>query len=77
MDELIKRLQERAGLSEEQARQAATVVADFMQEHLSGDQLQQIAGQIPGLGRFAGNLPDNAGEQLGGFLRRFGGQKQE
>lgn len=77
MNELIERLQERAGLSREQAEKAANVVAGFLEERVSGEQLQALAGKLPGLGGFADKIPDDAGAQLGGTLRGFLGKKDD
>lgn len=68
MNELVQRLMERANLSQEQAEKAAGVVADFLREHASGDQLQGLMGRIPGLGAHADKIPDDAGDRAAGFL---------
>lgn len=69
MDDLIQQLQARAGLSPDQARQAAGVVAEFLQNKVDAEQLQAIAGRIPGLGSYANQIPDNIGDTLGGAAR--------
>jgi hypothetical protein len=75
VDELIQRLQEKAGLSPEQAQKAAGVVAEFLETKVSGEQLQAIAGNIPGLGAYADRIPDNIGETLGGAARNLFGKR--
>ncbi len=74
MDELKQRLMERAHLSPEQAEQAVGVVADFLREHATGDQLQGLASRIPGLGAHAEQIPGDAGsraaDMLGGLFKR-------
>lgn len=76
MDELIEQLKDRAGLTDEQAEKAAGVVADFLESKLSSDQIKDVAGQIPGLGQFATNLPDDIGPTLGKQIRgMFGGDR--
>lgn len=75
MDELIEKLQSQAGLSPEQAQKAAGVVADFLETKMSGEQLQNIAANIPGLGQFSDNIPSDIGNKLGGMLRGFGDKK--
>ncbi|HUG13976.1 MAG TPA: DUF2780 domain-containing protein [Thermomicrobiales bacterium] len=75
MDELIEKLKSQAGLSPEQAKKAAGVVADFLETKMSGDQLQSLAANIPGLGQFSNKIPDDAGEKLGGMLRGFRDKK--
>ena len=69
MNELIEKLQSKAGLSREQAEKAANVVAEFLENKVSGEQLQQIAGRIPGLGTHADKIPDDVGDRLGGLAR--------
>ncbi len=63
MDELVKLVQQKAGISEDQARQAVTVVLNFLKERLP----QPIASQVDGVL----NNPGIAGA-LGGM---FGGKK--
>lgn len=74
MNELIQRLMDRANLSEEQAEKAAGVVADFLREHASGDQLRGLASKIPGLAEHAdkipGDLGNRAADMLGGFFKK-------
>jgi hypothetical protein len=68
MNDLVRRLMERANLSQEQAEKAAGVVADFLGEHASGDQLQGLAGRIPGLGQHADKIPGDIGNKAADFL---------
>ena len=75
MDDLIQQLQAKAGLSSEQAQKAANVVAEFLENKVDADQLQAIAGRIPGLGAHAGKIPDNIGDTLGGAARGLFGKK--
>ena len=63
MDELVKLVQQKTGISEEQARTAVTTVISFLKERLPAP----IAGQVEGLL----NNPGAAGA-LGGL---FGGKK--
>lgn len=71
MNELVRRLMERANLSEEQAEKAAGVMADFLREHASGEQLQGLASKIPGLGAHADNIPTDLGNRAADFLGGF------
>ena len=75
MDDLIKQLQAKAGLSPDQAQKAANVVAEFLENKIDADQLQAIAGRIPGLGAHADKIPDNIGDTLGGAARGLFGKK--
>ena len=65
MDELIKRVTEKAGISEEQARTAVTTVTGFLKEKLPAP----IAGQIDNLMSGAGGITDT----LGGVAAKVGG----
>ena len=66
MDELIKRITEKTGISEDQARSAINTVSGFLKEKLPAP----IAGQIDNvLG--GGGMSDtlgNAASKLGGML---------
>ena len=75
MDDLMQQLQAKAGLSSEQAQKAAGVVADFLENKIDADQLQALAGRIPGLGAHADKIPDNIGDTLGGAARNLFGKK--
>ncbi len=63
MDELVKLVSQKAGISEDQARQAVTVVINFLKERLPAPIAAQVDGVI--------NNPGIAGA-LGGL---FGGNK--
>lgn len=76
MDDLIQQLQAKAGLSPDQAKKAASVVAEFLENKVDADQLQAIAGKIPGLGAYADKIPDNIGDTLGGAARGLFGKKE-
>lgn len=75
MNDLMQQLQAKAGLSPEQAQKAVGVVADFLENKIDAEQLQAIAGRIPGLGAYADNIPDNIGDTLGGATRNLFGKK--
>lgn len=45
MDELVKLVSQKTGISEDQARQAVTVVVNFLKERLPAP----IAGQVDGV----------------------------
>jgi hypothetical protein len=75
MDDLIQDLQSKAGLSPEQAQKAAGVVAEFLENKVSDEQLRSIAGQIPGLSQYSSKLPDDLGDKLGGMARGLMGRR--
>ncbi|NPA26449.1 MAG: HU family DNA-binding protein [Chloroflexi bacterium] len=61
MDELIKQLSQKVGISEEQARMALNVVLEYLKDKLPGP----IAEQVEGLFKDGGDGPD-----LGGMLKK-------
>ncbi|MBN1136412.1 MAG: DUF2267 domain-containing protein [Anaerolineae bacterium] len=63
MDELIKLVTSKAGISEAQAKQAIETVMGFLKDKLPGP----LAGQIDGL--LKGNLGDVT-KGLGGLLKK-------
>jgi len=63
MDELIKLVTSKAGISEAQAKKAVETVLSFLKDKLPGP----LAGQIDGL--LKGNLSD-ATKGLGGLLKK-------
>ena len=79
MDELIKQVSERAGISETQARSAVDTVVGFMKERLPAP----IAGQVDNvlnssagaIGSGIDAVADQAGDMLGGLGGMFGGKK--
>jgi hypothetical protein len=80
MDELVKQVVERTGISEAQAQTAVTTVLGFLKNKLP----EPIAGQLDGLlggaagaaGGLAGGLGGAAGDVLGGIGGMFGGKKE-
>lgn len=72
MDQLMEQLQSKAGLSPEQAEKAVAVVTEFLAKNMSDEQIQQIAGQIPGIGKYADKLPEGLGDKLGGMFGKRG-----
>ena len=76
MDELIKQVVERTGISEQQARGAVETVLGFLKTRLP----EPIAGQLDslagGAGGALGGIADKAGDVLGGLGGMFGGNKE-
>ena len=77
MEELIKKLQEGAGLGEDAAKKVVGIVSEFLKEKLPGglgDQVTGILGgglgQVGGLAEKAGDVAKNLGDLLKG-----GGEK--
>jgi hypothetical protein len=66
MDELVKMVSDKVGISEDQARQAVEVVMDYLRDKLPAP----VAGQIDGLLGGAGDAADlgDVAKGLGGLL---------
>jgi hypothetical protein len=79
MDELIKQVTERTGISESQARTAVETVIGFLKTRLPAP----IAGHLDSFtgggvaGEGGGGLADQAGNVLGGLGGMFGGGNKE
>lgn len=69
MDELIKRITEKTGISEDQARSAVNMVAGFLKDKLPAPLGGQIDNALSGAGGISDKLGDVAGK-VGGL---FGG----
>ena len=65
MDELIKLVSQKAGISETQAQQAVETVMGFLKDKLPAPIASQVEGVLSG-----GEMPDlgDVGKQLGGLL---------
>jgi hypothetical protein len=75
MDELIKQVVERTGISEQQARGAVDTVLGFLKTRLPESIAGQLDGLVGGAGGAVGGLADKAGDVLGGLGGMFGGNK--
>ena len=67
MDELIKQVVSKTGISEEQARTAVTTVLGFVKDRLPAPIASQIENAMTGEGRVGGTLGDLA-SKAGGLL---------
>jgi hypothetical protein len=68
VDELIKKVTERAGINADQAKKAVQSVIDFIQEKVPGvgGQIKAlIEGKAGGLGEIAGKIGDLLGGKKG------------
>ena len=65
MDELVKVVSKKTGLSEDQSRAAAQAVIDYLKQKLPGP----VAGQLDAVLKGGGGLGD-AAKGLGGLLNR-------
>jgi outer membrane lipoprotein SlyB len=72
MDELIKQVTERTGISDEQARTAVNTVVGFLKERLPAPIAGQVDNVIGGSAGAVGGIADKAGDMLGGIGGMFG-----
>jgi hypothetical protein len=75
MDDLIKQVTERTGISESQARTAVETVMGFLKDRLPAPIAGQLEGVLGGAGGAIGSVADKAGDVLGGLGGMFGGKK--
>ena len=76
MEEIIKQVTERAGISEAQARTAVETVLGFLKNRLPEPLAGQLDGFVGGAAGAAGGLADTAGNVLGGLGGMLGGKKE-
>jgi len=69
MDELIKRITEKTGISEDQARSAINTVASFLKERLPAP----LAGQVDNVLGGGGGMSDTLGDAAAKVGNIFGG----
>ena len=75
MEELIKQVTERTGISEQQARGAVETVLGFVKNRLPEPIAGQLDGLVGGASGAAGGIAGAAGDVLGGLGGMFGGKK--
>lgn len=75
MDELIKQVTERTGISEQQARGAVETVLGFLKNKLPEPLAGQLDGLVGGASGAAGGIAGAAGDVLGGLGSMLGGNK--
>ena len=82
MEEIIRQVTERAGISEAQARTAVETVVGFLRARLPAPIAGHLDGLVgggaagPGSGGSGGGIADQAGGVLGGLGGMFGGKKE-
>lgn len=77
MEELIKQVTERTGISEEQARTAVQTVLGYLQNNLPAGLSQQLGGLLGGSGGAGGGIPGGMGDLMGGLGGLLGGDKKD
>ena len=70
MDELVKRITEKTGISEDQARTAITTVTGFLKEKLPAPIAGQIDSVVSGAGGAVADKIGDVASKVGGM---FGG----
>ena len=68
MEELVKRVSERTGLSDEKARTAIDTVVGFLKERLPAPLANQVDNALTHAG---GTIVDKAGDLIGGLGDMF------
>jgi hypothetical protein len=76
MDELIKQVVEKTGISEAQAHSAVETVLGFLKTRLPETIAGHLDGVLGGAAGAAGGLADQAGGVLGSIGGMFGGNKE-
>jgi hypothetical protein len=76
MEDLIKQVTERTGISEEQARTAVQTVLGYLQNNLPAGISQQLGGLLGGAGG-GGGIADRAGDLVGGLGGMLGGGQKD
>ena len=81
MDELVKQVSQRTGLSDEKAREAVNTVISFLKERLPGPIGSQVEGVLDTAGgtiaSIGGTVIDRAGDVVGGLGGMLGGGKKD
>jgi hypothetical protein len=75
MDELVKQVVEKTGISESQARTAVDTVVGFLKNRLPEPIAGHVDSVLGGAAGAVGGLADKAGDVLGGLGGMFGGKK--
>jgi hypothetical protein len=65
MDELIRQLTAKVGLSAEQSQQVLGIVMQFMKDKLPADVMNQISSAVPDLGNMLGDVAGAASGAAG------------
>ncbi|MDT5158394.1 MAG: hypothetical protein QOC61_286 [Acidobacteriota bacterium] len=76
MDELVKQVVEKTGISETQARTAVDTVVGFLKTRLPEPIAGHLDGVLGGAAGAVGGMAGKAGDVLGGLGGMFGGNKE-
>jgi hypothetical protein len=69
MQELIKMITQKVGISESQAKSAVDTVVSFLKDKMPGGIGSQVESFINGSGSSVGSVVDGLKEKAGGFLK--------
>lgn len=75
MDELIKQVVEKTGISESQARSAVETVVGFLKDRLPAPLAGQVDNALGAAGGAVGTIADKAGDILGGIGGMLGSKE--
>ncbi|MBC7929466.1 MAG: hypothetical protein H7Z38_02765 [Rubrivivax sp.] len=75
MDEIVKQVVEKTGISESQARSAVETVVGFLKDRLPAPLAGQVDNALGAAGGAVGTIADKAGDVLGGLGGMFGGKE--
>lgn len=75
MEQIIKSVSEKLGISESVVRQAIKVILQFAQKHATGTEWEKYVDRIPGASQLLSEPSDATGAEnsLGGLLGSLGG----
>jgi hypothetical protein len=76
MEEIIRQVAGRAGISEDQARTAVETVLGYLKKALPGSVAGQLDTVVGGGAGAVGDLTSRAGEIVGGLGGMLGGKKE-
>ncbi len=69
MENIIKLITEKAGISEGQAKSALDTVVGYLKDKMPGGIGAQVESFLHGSGGGAGNIAGGLGDKLGGFMK--------
>ena len=73
MDQIIKVISERLGISKPVVREAIKVLLDFARKRIPGAKLEKILAEIPGASALLAEVPTATLSDAGGLLSSLGG----
>jgi hypothetical protein len=76
MDDLVKQVVAKTGISESQARTAVETVVGFLKDRLPAPIAGHLDGVLGGAAGAVGGIADKAGDVLGGLGGMFGGKSE-